>query len=137
MPLITYQGQPVAMAGPRRAFIVPIIANRPDHDPLRQFVCHLILYAREARAGRLAGEPNRYLPDRAERYVRALLIPAALFHHVRELPDHQLAESFGVPIEQIAERRGELLGQLGATGSRADLRRLQRLVERPCDAFGD
>ena len=110
MPLITYMRQPVAIAGPRRVLIVPTIANRPDNDPLKRFVSHLILYARDAQGGRLAGEPHHYLADRAERYVRAQLLPARTFHRLWELQDPELAGISGVPVEQIAERRRDLAG---------------------------
>jgi hypothetical protein len=108
MPLVTYQRRPVAMVGPRRVFMTPTIADRADTDPLKRFVRHLNLYSRDAQAGRLAAEPRRYLPDRAERYVRVQLMPGRLFHDLRALPDPQLADLFGAPIEQIAERRRDL-----------------------------
>jgi hypothetical protein len=109
MPLITYQGVPVGIAGPHRVFIVPTIASRPSSDPLKQFVCHLVLYARDRAAGWLPGEPARYLPGRAERYVREQLMPWPMFQALQDLPDAHLAEMFNVPPEQIRERRRDLL----------------------------
>jgi Zn-dependent peptidase ImmA (M78 family) len=45
---------------------------------------------------------------RAERFARELLVPAELFRASSEAPYAELAECFGVPVEQVPERRFEL-----------------------------
>jgi hypothetical protein len=45
-------------------------ALRPDGDPLKRFVCFLVLYARDIQTRQLPDEPYHYLPHRAERYAR-------------------------------------------------------------------
>jgi IrrE N-terminal-like domain len=110
MTLITYRRRAVAMAGAKRFYLAPHIAERPNGDPLKRFVCGLVLYARDVLTGQLPGEPQRYLPQRAERFAREALIPrdefAALAHH----DDPELADLFGVPPEQIRRRRRDLAG---------------------------
>src|SRR3954462_13022838 len=108
MTLITYRGRPVAMAGRERFALAPHVAERPDGDPLKRFVCFLVLYARDVLTGELPGEPRRYLPARAECYARECLLPAAAFRARAGRSDAQLARDFAVPPEQIAERRAEL-----------------------------
>jgi hypothetical protein len=109
MTLVTYRGRPVAMAGRARFYLAPHIDQRPDGDPVKTFVCYLALYARDVLTGQLPGEPRRYLPARAERYARECLLPPhafeALAHHS---DDTELAQHFGVPREQITQRRTDL-----------------------------
>jgi hypothetical protein len=108
MTLINYRGRPVAMAGRERFYLAPQIARRPDGDPVKTFVCYLALYARDVLAGQLPGEPRRYLPARAERYARECLLPPRAFHALAEHSDAALARHFGVPLEQITQRRADL-----------------------------
>src|SRR4051794_41986367 len=108
MTLITYQRQLVAIAGADRFYLAPAIDELPDGDSLKTFVCFLTLYARDVRTGALPGDPCRYLPRRGERYARAALMPAREFLAAACRSDHELAERFRVPLEQIARRREEL-----------------------------
>jgi hypothetical protein len=64
--LITYQRQIVAIAGADRFSLAPAIADLPDGDPLKTFVCFLALYARDVHTGELPGDATRYLPCRGE-----------------------------------------------------------------------
>lgn len=111
MTLITYQRRAVAMAGPQRFYLAPHIAQRPDGDALKRFVCFLALYARDVQTGQLPGEPARYFPHRAERYAREALIAPAEFDAIARHTDGELAERFEVPLEQIARRREDLAEQ--------------------------
>ena len=111
MTLITYRRRPVAMAGPDRFYLAPHIDQLAAGDPLKRFVCFLVLYARDVQTGQLPGEPRHYLPRRAERYAREALIPALEFAANADRPDPELADRFGVPIEQIARRREDLAEQ--------------------------
>jgi hypothetical protein len=72
------------MAGRERFYLAARIARRPDGDPVKTFVCYLALYARDVLAGRLPGEPRRYLPARAERYARECLLAPRAFHALAE-----------------------------------------------------
>lgn len=108
MTLISYRGRAAAMAGRDCFYLAPHIAERPDGDPVKTFVCYLALYARDVLCGQLPGEPRRYFPTRAERYARACLIPARAFIARADRTDAELAEHFNVPLEQIAPRRAEL-----------------------------
>src|SRR4051812_5141827 len=108
MTLITYRGQIVAIAGRERFRLAAHIDARADGDPLKTFVCFLVLYARDVLCGRLPAEPRRYLSARGERYARECLIPAPAFRARAGHPDAELAWHFGVPLEQIRQRRAEL-----------------------------
>jgi hypothetical protein len=108
MTLITYRGRAVALAGRERFYLAPHIAQRRDADPLKTFVCYLAAYAHDVMTGQLPGEPRCYLPARAERYARECLLPPRAFRARAERSDRELAERFGVPLEQIAARRADL-----------------------------
>ena len=109
MTLISYRGRAAAMAGRERFYLAPHIAQRPDGDPIKTFVCFLAAYARDVLTGQLPDEPRRYLPHRAERYARECLIPPREFLALADRSDAELAEHFNVPLEQIAARRAELV----------------------------
>jgi len=108
MTLITYRGRAAAMAGRERFNLAPHIAQRPDGDPVKRFVCFLALYARDVQTGELPGDPWRYEPAYGERYAREALIPADEFRALAHRSDGRLAARFGVPIEQIARRRRDV-----------------------------
>jgi hypothetical protein len=112
MTLITYRRRAVAIAGPERFYLAPHIAQRPNGDPLKRFVCFLALYARDVLTGQLPGEPHHYLPHRGERYAREVLLPHDQFAAIAHEPDHELAARFRVPLEQIAHRRVDLVEEL-------------------------
>jgi hypothetical protein len=112
MTLITYRRRAVALAGPGRFYLAPHIAQRPNGDPLKRFVCFLALYARDVLTGQLPGDPHRYVPQRGERYAREKLIPPREFAAIAHQSDEELAERFGVPLEQIAHRRADLADEL-------------------------
>jgi len=109
MTLITYQARVVAEARRDRFTLAPDIAQRPHGDPVKRFVCFLALYARDVLSGELPDEPRRYVPARAELYARACLLPESDFRARAHRPDHELAELFRVPVEEIPARRIELL----------------------------
>jgi hypothetical protein len=62
MTLISYRGRAAAMTGPECFYLAPHIAERPDGDPVKTFVCYLALYARDVLTGQLPDEPTRYFP---------------------------------------------------------------------------
>jgi hypothetical protein len=115
MTLITYRGRPVALAGRERFYLAPEIDRRPHGDPVKTFVCFLVLYPRDVLTGRLPGEPRRYLPARAERYARECLIAPAAFRARADRSDAELAQHFAVPLEQIHQRRTELCAYRGGS----------------------
>jgi hypothetical protein len=131
MTLISYRGGAAAMAGRECFCLAPHIAERPDGDPVKTFVCYLALYARDVLTGQLPDEPTRYFPARAERYARASLIPARAFLARADRTDAELAEHFKVPREQITARRAELAtAHVPCTHVRA-ARCLTRRARRP------
>lgn len=111
MTVIFYRGQAVAMAGRERFYLVPRIAGRADGDPIKTFVCFVVVYARDVLAGRLPDEPRRYLPAGAERFAREFLLPPRAFRALAGHSDAALAQHLGVPREQITQRRVDLAAQ--------------------------
>jgi hypothetical protein len=109
MTLITYQGRAVAIAAVDRFSLAVHIDRLPDRHSLKTFVCFLVLYARDVHTGELPGDSSHYEPADGERYARAALIPAREFRALAHRPDRDLAERFGVPVEQIARRRRDLV----------------------------
>jgi predicted transcriptional regulator len=77
-----------------------------------RFACALVLHAFEIATGL---EEGPFGQERAEQLARVLLMPEEEFLAVAGEGDIELAERFGVPIEQVAARRMELTP--GRTGS--------------------
>ena len=122
MTLISYRGRAAAMAGRERFYLAPHIAQRPDGDPVKTFVCFLAVYARDVLTGQLPTSPAATSPpaqnatpanaySRRARSLRAATdqTPSwpstSAFRSSRSPPD--LAEYFNVPLEQIAARRAQ------------------------------
>jgi hypothetical protein len=105
MQLSTYRGDIVAVAGATRAYLAPNIEALEDHDPVKQFVRELCLYAHRLAQGALGEEPPRYLPARAQQ-VRARGADA------RSRPDAQaqLSSITVTPEAPEADTRTEPLG---------------------------
>jgi len=115
--LIVYSGWPVALAGADEVYLHPALlelADREQGHALVRFVCGLALHAFEL-ATRL--EEGPFDQGRAERFARALLMPAEEFLALADESDAELAGRFGVPIEQVPARRMELGSP--ATGGRS------------------
>jgi Zn-dependent peptidase ImmA (M78 family) len=108
MQLIRYDGWPVALAGTDGVVFHPALldlAERDEAHPLVRFTCAMALHAFEVGTGIEEGPLDQ---RRVERFARELLMPAELFRAGSEAPDAELAERFGVPVEQVPERRFEL-----------------------------
>ena len=108
MQLIRYDGWPIALAGTDSVVFHPALldlAARDEAHPLVRFTCAMALHAFEVDTGL---EARPFEQHRAERFARELLMPAELFRANVEETDAELAERFGVPVEQVPERRVEL-----------------------------
>jgi hypothetical protein len=105
--LITYRGEIVATAGARRVYLSPRILELDDADPLAMFVSLMGAYAL-----RLRDEPELgpYTDERAERFARVMLIDDEEFRMLdaNRLEDSLMAGHFGVPVEQVEEKRRDL-----------------------------
>ncbi len=114
MRVISYEGRPAAIAHQGRVVFCSHIDVLEIEHPVRRFVSALCIWSLDVDAGRLAMRWDQLL---LEVYARALLMPAELFEPLEgELADHQLAEHFGVPLEQVELRREDLVA-LQAAGS--------------------
>ena len=65
----------------------------------------MCLYAHDVPGGLV---PGPYSDQRAELYARCLLLPDQAVTAATTLTDAELAERFGVPLEQARAKRGEL-----------------------------
>lgn len=109
MQPITYVGEPAAMAGRERFWLVDELRDLDPDDPVRVWVTWLCMYAREILTGQL---PGPYDPKRGDRFVRAILMPDDEFLAVAHKPEHEVAAAFNVPIEQVNPRAAELAERL-------------------------
>jgi len=103
--LISYNCAPAAVAGATRVWLAPAIDDLPRGHPLRRFVAAMCLYAHDVPGGLV---PGPYSDQRAELYARCLLLPDQAVTAATTLTDAELAERFGVPLEQARAKRGEL-----------------------------
>jgi hypothetical protein len=111
---IRYANRTVALCADDDVLLAPeIAALEPDH-PTRRFVSMLCVFSAEVDAGAAPGTAHGYSPSAAERYARRELTPDELFRPLAHRADHELAEAFVVPREQIAAKRRDLAGIRGA-----------------------
>ena len=107
---IRYADRTVALCAGDDVLLAPeIAALEPDH-PTRRFVSMLCVFSAEVDAGAAPDGVGGYSPCAAERYARGELMPDELFCPLAHRPDHELAEAFVVPLEQIAKKRRDLAG---------------------------
>ncbi len=90
-------------------WLAPAIDDLPRGHPLRRFVAAMCMYAHDVRHGLV---PGPYSDARAELYARCLLLPDRAAAAGADLSDKQLAEAWGMPLEQVRAKRCEL----GAAG---------------------
>jgi len=90
-------------------WLAPAIDDLPRGHPLRRFVVAMCMYAHDVRRGLV---PGPYTDQRAELYARCLLLPDRAAAAGADLSDKQLAEAWGMPLEQVRAKRCEL----GAAG---------------------
>jgi hypothetical protein len=110
---IHYANQTVAFCAGDDVLLAPEIAVlEPDH-PIRRFVSMLCVYSAEVDAGTAPDGARGYSADAAERYARRQLMPDHLFRRLALRADHELAEAFLVPLEQIPPRRCDLTAARG------------------------
>jgi hypothetical protein len=70
----------------------------------------LCVFSAEVDAGAAPDGVCAYSLAAAERYARRGLMPDELFCLLAHRPDHELAEAFATPLEQIAKKRRDLAG---------------------------
>jgi hypothetical protein len=91
--------------GRRAGLFANIAALEADH-PTRRWVTCLVFFAQDVLDGVLFGP---YTPERAEYFARCALMPEVDFAKNASCSDATLAEGFNVPLEQIEERRRDLV----------------------------
>ena len=114
MRVIEHRHRVAAVAADRVYYAAHIEVLEPDH-PERRFVAALCLYSHAVDTG-AAGRLG-YDQEDAERFARALLMPAEAFAPVTVRSDTELAELFAAPLDQVAIRRREARGDGGGTAA--------------------
>lgn len=109
MQQISYRGQAAAMAGRERFWLVDELAGLEPDDPVRIWVSWLCVYARDVLNG---DQPGPWDQARAERFAREALLPANEFISVARRPEQEVADQFGVPVEQVNARIIDLAERL-------------------------
>ena len=109
MQLVLYDGRPAAVAGATRVWLAPEVHALPRGHAVARFVAAMCLYARDVHEELV---PGPYSDARAELYARCLLLPDRAAAAGADLSDKQLAEAWGMPLEQVRAKRCEL----GAAG---------------------
>jgi hypothetical protein len=102
--MLRYRGEVLGFAGATRFYLVPHIERLPGDHPLVRMACLMALFACQIREGSVGGP---YTDERAELYARCALIPDDEFAELERgnWGDATLADHFGVPVEQICEKR--------------------------------
>ena len=103
MTTISYQGRIVAEVSATDARIAGSVgaALEPGH-PVRRFVAGMCVLAMQIEEGNLDGP---YTDQRAALVVRSVTMPIEEFEALSGLADHELAEHFNVPLEQVELHR--------------------------------
>jgi hypothetical protein len=110
---IRYANRTVALCDGDDVLLAPEIAALEPEHPTRRFVSMLCVYSAELDARADQPGAGDYSAGDAERYARGELVPDALFEPLAGRPDHELAEAFIVPLDQIAEKRRDLAHRAG------------------------
>ncbi len=115
MAILYFDNQVVgATDGELVVFSQAIDVLEPDH-PRWRFVAMLAVYATEIAEGHY---PGPYRTVDAHDFARCMLMPADEFLARARWDDHELAEHFAVPINQVAIHRGEMVACRGEHGWR-------------------
>ena len=103
---ITFRGRAVAFCEGEHVLLSPAIAVLETDHPERRFVSQLCIHSCDVDEQKA---PGPYTDAGAAAAARAQLMPQAEFaEHADLLFDHELAELFAVPLDQVALRRAEL-----------------------------
>lgn len=103
--MISYRREVVALATRARFYLAPEVLALSPGDPKLRFVAAMCLYSRDVDAGEVAGP---YRSAEAELYARCVLLPDEELELYLHESDGQLAERFGVPIEQVTAKRVDI-----------------------------
>jgi hypothetical protein len=126
----------MVVLGTRESRLGPVACGAAGSDappitgePGKWFVSMLCVYSAEVDGGTAPDGARGYSPDAGERYARRQLMPDHLFRRLALCADHELAEAFLVPLEQIPLRRCDLTAA-GAWARPTDIRARRRSVGR-------
>ena len=102
---INHRGRVAAFAEGSDVLLSSEITVLEEDHPERRFVCCLCIHSCDVDEGLV---PAPYSDQDASAAARAMLMPAEAFAAYAELPDHELAELFTVPLDEVAARRRQL-----------------------------
>ena len=102
---VLYRGRLAAAAGTDRFFLAPRIETLEEDHPDRQFVSLMCCFARDVMVG---ATPGLYDDAAAELAVRSALVDDGAFAALSAWDDSDLAEHFGLPLDQVRAKRRDL-----------------------------
>ena len=102
---VTFRGRLAAAASPDRYFLNAHVEALEDDHPDRLFVSFMCCYARDVMDGLL---PGPYSDELAELYARHVLVPDEDFVFHQHLGDADLAERYGLPLDQVHSKRTDI-----------------------------
>ena len=106
MRAITHRGRVAAFAEGSDVLLAPHVSVLEEDHPERRFVSWMCIHSCDVDEGNL---PGPYTDQAAAAAARVALMPDAGFAvGAGRLFDHELAELFAVPLDQVAIRRAEL-----------------------------
>jgi hypothetical protein len=106
MRALSYRGMLVAVAIRSRVYLAPEVSALPRAHPTLRFVAAMCLYSHDVDQGQV---PGPYSDGAAELYARCVLMPDREFDLYAGWSDDALAWQFGVPVEQVAAKRRDLV----------------------------
>jgi hypothetical protein len=106
MRALSYRGMLVAVATRSRVYLAPEVSALARGHPTLRFVAAMCLYSHDVDRAQV---PGPYSDCAAELYARCVLIPDSEFGLHAGWSDAALAWQFGVPVEQVAAKRHDLV----------------------------
>jgi hypothetical protein len=106
--LIHQQGKPAAWVANGRIELYPRIAILEAEHPSRRWAMCTAIFAMEILAGRIR---DPFDQGRADHFARSALMPDGEFRPLVGAGDAAVAEHFNVPLDQVREKRLDLLSR--------------------------
>src|SRR3954452_1454339 len=106
MIVISYQGRECATVDESGVVMSDAVETFEPEHPVRRWAFCMAMFAHEVLAGRFE---QPYSDQRARRFARNALLPDDEFVELYFCDDATLAECFNVPLEEINEKRTDIM----------------------------
>lgn len=102
MFILRHDGRAAAWIGGEQVTVADWVLRREPRDAVRRWILCRAFFVLELQGGRLDGV---FSEQRADHFARSALMSDEEFVVVSALDDAAIGEHFGVPVEQVAEKR--------------------------------